>query len=61
MGGVIICGFVHIGCRVFMATYAVAVPHAKIRDDVYVGAGSVVMKRISAGKTVFGNPAMPID
>lgn len=44
-----------------MATYAVAVPHAKIRDDVYVGAGSVVMKRISAGKTVFGNPAMPID
>lgn len=61
MGGVIICGFAHIGCRVFMATYAVAVPHAKIQDDVYVGAGSVAMKRISAGKTVFGNPAMPID
>lgn len=61
MAGVIVCGFVNIGCRVFMATYAVAVPHTKIQDDAYVGVGSVAMKRIRAGKAVFGNPAMPID
>ena len=44
-----------------MATHAVAVPQTNFQDDVYVRAGSVAMKRISAGKTVFGNPAMPID
>ena len=44
-----------------MATYALAVPQTKIEDVVYVVAGSVAMKRISAGKTVFGNPAMPLD
>ena len=61
MGGVIVCGFSDIGKRVFMATYAVAVPHTNICDDVYVGVSSVAMKRIRAGKTVFGNPAMPLD
>ena len=61
MGRVIICGFASIGRRFFMGTYAVAVPHATIQDDVYIGVGSVAMKRIRAGKTVFGNPAMPID
>lgn len=44
-----------------MATYALAVPQTKIEDVVYVGAGSVAMKRISADRTVFGNSAMPID
>ena len=44
-----------------MATYALAVPQTKIEDDVYVVAGSVAMKRILAGKTLFGNLAMPID
>lgn len=44
-----------------MATYTVAVSQTKIQDDVYVGAGSVAMKRISADRTVFGNSAMPID
>lgn len=43
-----------------MATYTVAVSQTKIQDDVYVGAGSVAMKRILAGKTLFGNLAMPI-
>lgn len=60
MGGAIVCGFAKLGQRVYMATHSSAMPHCTIGDDVYVGVGSVVMKRIRTGKTVFGNPAMPI-
>lgn len=49
-----------LGRRVFIGGSATILPHSKIGDDVMVGAGSVVMKSVREGKTIFGNPAMSI-
>lgn len=58
--GVDIMGNAHIGRLVFFSGGAKALPHSNVEDDVYVGVGSVVFKRIKKGRRVFGNPAMPI-
>lgn len=60
MAGAVICGSSQVGKRVYMATHAIALPHSRIEDDVYVGVASVVMKRVKANLKVYGNPAMPI-
>jgi len=60
MGSVGLCGNVQAGQRTYWADGALALPHAKIGDDAYVGVRSVVFKRVKAGQTVFGNPALPI-
>ena len=36
---------------------AMIIPHKKVGNDVMVGAGSVVMKNVKDGESVFGNPA----
>ncbi|WP_027397432.1 NeuD/PglB/VioB family sugar acetyltransferase [Anaerovibrio lipolyticus] len=60
MGGAGLCGYAKIGKNSFMATYSVALPHSQIGDGCYIGAGSIVFKRVKDGQKVFGNPAMPI-
>lgn len=52
-----ILGGVKIGRGVFIGANAVAAPHSVIEDGSYVGVGSVVLKKVRAGKRVFGNPA----
>jgi sugar O-acyltransferase (sialic acid O-acetyltransferase NeuD family) len=65
--------YCHLGCRVFMGgfsslgdlttlqTSAIILPHIKVGDNCMVGAGSVVIKKVKSGDTVFGNPAKKID
>lgn len=60
------CSFspgVRIGARceieddVFVGTGAVIYPGVKVGKGALVGAGSVVLREVKAGQTVFGNPA----
>ena len=60
MGGAGLCGYAKVGRNVYMATNSVALPHAVIEDDVYLGVGSVVFKKAKKGRKYFGNPAVPI-
>lgn len=66
---VIVNDFCHLGCRTFMGGYssvgekslihtnAIILPHVKVGVKCTVGAGSVVIKKVKNGETVFGNPA----
>ncbi|HZR21630.1 MAG TPA: NeuD/PglB/VioB family sugar acetyltransferase [Verrucomicrobiae bacterium] len=45
---------------VFLGSHATILPNAHVSAWAYVGAGSVVLKRVGAGLKVFGNPAVPI-
>lgn len=58
MGGVTICGYATVGQCTYWGTNAVAMPHSNVGNDVQVGVGSVVFKRVKSGLSVFGNPAM---
>lgn len=60
MGRVSICGRVKIGKLVYIGTGAVVLPDARIDDEAYVGANSLVLKRVKAGDKVFGVPAISI-
>ena len=55
-----ICGNVQVGERVYIASSVVLIPHSKVESDAYVGAGSVVLKRVKAGRKVFGAPPFEI-
>jgi sugar O-acyltransferase (sialic acid O-acetyltransferase NeuD family) len=55
-----IMGNVKVGNRVFIGGSVAVAPHVVIEDNAYVGAGSVVVKRVKAGEKVFGNPAREI-
>lgn len=56
-----ISGHTHIGKRAFIASHAIIPPGRSVGDDAYVGAGSVVIRNVPAGKKVFGNPAKIVD
>lgn len=56
-----IMGHVRIGVRVFMGGNCAVAPNAVIEEDAYVGVGSVVLRKVKAGKRVFGNPAREIN
>lgn len=56
-----IAGNVRIGDGVYIGTHCAIAPHAVIEDDAYVGIGSIVLRRVKAGKKVFGNPARTLD
>jgi acetyltransferase-like isoleucine patch superfamily enzyme len=45
---------------VFLGSHATILPKAHVGAWAYVGAGSVVLKRVGPGVKVFGNPAVPI-
>ena len=55
-----IAGKARVGSEVFLGTGAIILPKAKVEDGATVGAGCVVLKKIRAGATVFGNPAVEI-
>jgi serine acetyltransferase len=60
-----ITGFANIasgklGKRVFVGSHAVVLKSATVGDDAVVGAGSIVVRNVKAGTTVFGNPAKRI-
>jgi len=46
---------------VFLGSHATILPDARVGAWAYVGAGSVVLRRVKTGVKVFGNPAVPID
>jgi sugar O-acyltransferase (sialic acid O-acetyltransferase NeuD family) len=53
-------GHATIGEGVFLGSSATLLPKSRVEDWAYVGAGSVVLRRVKARVKVFGNPAMPI-
>ena len=61
MPHVALSGGCKIGAEVFIGSGAVILPKAKVEDGATVGAGCVVLKKVRAGKTVFGNPAVELN
>lgn len=57
MANVDIGGNVTLGERVSLGTKSTVIPKMKISDDIVIGAGSVVIKRLTKVGTYFGNPA----
>lgn len=53
-------GGVVLGRAVEVSSNAVFLPGAVAEDDSFIGAGSVVLKRVGAGQRVFGAPAKPV-
>lgn len=49
-----------VGRRVFFGSRASLLPGISVGDDAVVGAGSVVIRDVEAGETVFGVPAAPL-
>ena len=60
MGHVDITGNVSVGTHTFWGSGSRALPSSKIGNYATVGAGSVVIRKVKDGKTVFGVPAMEI-
>lgn len=60
MGHVDITGNVSVGTHTFWGSASRALPGSKIGNYATVGAGSVVIRKVKEGKTVFGVPAMEI-
>lgn len=54
-------GFVIVGDKATLHTSTTLLPKSKIGNNATVGAGSVVLRKVSAGSTVFGNPACSIN
>lgn len=56
-----ITGGVIVGERVVFGSHALVIPSKIVESDSVVGAGSVVIKKVKSGTTVFGNPAKKIS
>ncbi len=54
-------GGASLGDNVTLHTRATILPHMKVEDNATVGAGSVVTRKVKAGTTVFGVPALKIE
>lgn len=52
---------VEIEKEVFIGTGVTVVSGVKIGKNARIGAGSVVIGNVDPGKTVFGNPAVPVE
>jgi sugar O-acyltransferase (sialic acid O-acetyltransferase NeuD family) len=59
--GAIISGWVTFEESVFAGSNSTCLPHSRAERDSVIGAGSVVLKRVGAGQTVFGVPARPVQ
>lgn len=57
---VFIGGGARIGNRVTIHPHATILPNVVVEDQATVGAGSVVLSRVSKGETVFGVPARTV-
>ena len=60
MVDITIGGHSEIGKGVYVGSGVTIIPSRKIRDRARVGAGSVVIRNVEEGRSVFGNPATPI-
>ncbi len=60
-GHVDLMGFTTLGEGVFLGSHAVVLPGVSIGDYAKIGAGSVVIRNVAAGTTVFGVPARKIS
>ena len=60
MSHVDITGKVNVGTHTYWGSGSRALPSSKIGNYAKIGAGSVVLKKVKEGQTVFGVPAMPI-
>jgi sugar O-acyltransferase (sialic acid O-acetyltransferase NeuD family) len=60
MANIDLGGSVHLGKKVYIGSNATIIPQIYIADDVKIGAGSIVIKKILKSQTVFGNPAKKI-
>ena len=54
-------GFCRVDEGSFLGTKSTVVPHKHIGSDCNISAGSVVMRNVRPGRTMGGNPAVPID
>ncbi len=52
-----ITGGVRIGEEVFMGSHAAVLPRVTVGDRAVIGAGSVAIRNVPAGITIYGNPA----
>jgi sugar O-acyltransferase (sialic acid O-acetyltransferase NeuD family) len=59
-GGCQLNGHARLGEGVFLGSSVTILPKARVEDWAYVGAGSVVLRRVKARTKVFGNPATQI-
>lgn len=50
-------GGAQLGARVTVFPHVTVLPGVRVGDDATLGAGSVVIRDVPAGQTVFGNPA----
>lgn len=50
-------GFSRVNSLTTLHPGAIVLPHIKVEDHCIVGAGSVVIRKVKAGTTVYGNPA----
>lgn len=50
-------GYAQVGDLTTVHPGAIILPHVKVGTQCVVGAGSVVIKKVKDGETVFGNPA----
>lgn len=55
-----ITGHTVLGKKVFLGSSAVISPGIIVEDNARVGTGSIVVKKVKANTTVFGNPAKRI-
>jgi len=56
-----VMGAAELGRGVLLGSHAAVLPGARVGDFATVGAGSVVVRRVAAGATVFGVPARRLD
>ncbi|MEX2381674.1 MAG: acetyltransferase [Opitutales bacterium] len=49
-----------VGRKVFLGSRASVLPKVAVGDEAVIGAGSVVVRDVKAGQTVFGVPAVPL-
>lgn len=49
-----------VGRKVFFGSRASILPKVSVGDGAVIGAGSVVVRDVKAGQTVFGAPAVPL-
>ncbi len=59
--GTCLTGNVIVGPRSFLGCGCRVIPETIIDSDAIVGAGSVVIRNVKPGQTVYGNPAKPVE
>ena len=56
-----VTGGAKLGRAVFLGSHASITPNVVVGDAARVGAGSIVIRRVRPGKSVFGVPATEIS